>query len=59
VVLPELSVAVQVTVVVPKLNTTPAKEVPVPLLTPDNAYCKDVSVQLSDAVASQAVPECV
>jgi len=55
-VFPELSVTVQVTVVVPKLNETPSNEVPVPVVAPVNTYVNEETVQLSVAVASHPVP---
>jgi hypothetical protein len=46
-----LSVAVQVTVVVPRLNSTPLMFVPVPVVAPVKAYVNEFTRQLSVAVA--------
>ncbi|MNR25465.1 hypothetical protein D3C85_1426190 [compost metagenome] len=54
-----MSTAVQVTVVIPWLNTTPFREVPVPDVAPVKVYVNDVTVQLSVATAFQPLPELV
>ena len=53
------SVAVQVMVVVPLLNSTPASVVPVPVVAPVNVYDSEVTAQLSVAVALNSVPTTV
>jgi len=50
------SIAVQVTVVTPRLNGMPLSEVPVPEVAPVRVYEREAREQLSVAVASHAVP---
>ena len=57
-VFPQASVAVQVTVVSPSLNTALLSVVPVPVVAPDIVYKSAGIPQLSVAVAFQLVPEC-
>ena len=56
-VLPEISVTIQSTCVVPKLNTVFCKLEPTPVVAPDRVYCK-VMLQLSVAVASHIADPC-
>jgi len=55
---PAWSVAVQVTVVVPRLKAVLFKEVPEPEVVPERLYTRETRVQLSVAVAFQSSPVC-
>ena len=55
----ELSVTVHKTTVNPKLNSTPFKVEPFPVVAPDKVYSIAETPQLSEETASQLVLDCV